>query len=294
MPKSKKRFTIDAPMAPLWLMYPDYPEACTGWRMGNGEGYKYTFNDWFDSLSKENQQHYQDLFPAPKTWSFYYSGEDESILDEEESYFINTVRLWEKHGEMIYNKSKLIEQFNYGQKIKYVFFWKPGEDDNSEACLGQWQPSIFNEGADEYTCAEQYMMAEKAVLFDDWEMQEKIIEAATPKAMKDFGQQVRNFDQKIWDKAKYAIVLNGNYLKFTQNEVMMKYLLSTGDRVLVEASPMDIIWGIGHKKDNDKASNPNLWRGQNLLGFALMEVRDEIRRVYKNYDLINWKDLAKL
>lgn len=73
----------------------------------------------------------------------------------------------------------------------------------------------------------------------------------------------------------------------------MDYLLSTGNRVLAEASPMDTIWGIGLGNENEKAQNPNTWRGQNLLGFALMEVRDEIKTVYKNYDKIAWEKLHK-
>ncbi|MDR1069178.1 MAG: NADAR family protein, partial [Gracilibacteraceae bacterium] len=92
---------------------------------------------------------------------------------------------------------------------------------------------------------------------------------------------------------KYSIVLSGNYYKFSQNKEMREYLLSTGNRVLVEASPMDTIWGIGFGKDNEKAYDPNAWRGKNLLGFALMEVRDEIRNVYKNYDKINWENVKK-
>jgi ribA/ribD-fused uncharacterized protein len=69
---------------------------------------------------------------------------------------------------------------------------------------------------------------------------------------------------------------------------MLDYLMSTGNKILVEASPLDTIWGIGLGRENTKANNPNTWRGKNLLGFALMEVRDEIRNVYKNYDKINW------
>ena len=93
-------------------------------------------------------------------------------------------------------------------------------------------------------------------------------------------------NDEVWDKAKYSIVLNGNYYKFTQNKEMMDFLLSTGDKILVEASPMDTIWGIGLSKDNEKAQNIAAWRGKNLLGFALMEVRDEIRKLYQNVHLL--------
>ena len=104
--------------------------------------------------------------------------------------------------------------------------------------------------------------------------------------MKALGRKVRNFDPQVWDKVKYSIVLNGNYYKFTQNKEMMDFLLSTGDKILVEASPLDTIWGIGLDKDNEKAHNIASWRGKNLLGFALMEVRDEIRKLYQNVQLL--------
>jgi hypothetical protein len=129
-------------------------------------------------------------------------------------------------------------------------------------------------------------MAEKARLFGDEEMREEIMNTSDPKLMKALGRKVRNFDPEVWDKVKYSIVLNGNYYKFTQNKEMMDFLLSTGDKILVEASPMDAIWGIGFGKENEKAYNIASWRGQNLLGFALMEVRDEIRKVYQNVHLL--------
>ena len=79
-----------------------------------------------------------------------------------------------------------------------------------------------------------------------------------------------------------VVLLNGNFLKFTQNPALREYLLSTGDNILVEASPLDAVWGIRMGKTNEHAQDPLKWKGQNLLGFALMEVRDEIRRVWKN------------
>lgn len=111
------------------------------------------------------------------------------------------------------------------------------------------------------------------------------------KQMKALGRQVRGFDERLWDEVGYSIVLSGNYYKFTQNPAMMRFLLATGDKILVEASPLDKIWGIGLGRQSENTSRPSAWRGQNLLGFALMEVRDELRRLYKNYDLIDKKFL---
>ena len=130
------------------------------------------------------------------------------------------------------------------------------------------------------------MMVAKARIFKDEEVKKEIMNTSDPTLMKALGRKVRNFDPQVWDKAKYSIVLNGNYYKFTQNKEMMDFLLSTGDKILVEASPMDTIWGIGFGKENEKVKNVAMWRGQNLLGFALMEVRDEIRKVYQNVHLL--------
>lgn len=108
-----------------------------------------------------------------------------------------------------------------------------------------------------------------------------------PKEIKVLGRQVKNFDENIWKKNRYSIILNGNYAKFMQNEDLRLFLISTKDSILVEASPYDKIWGIGMSSNNENIENPLLWRGLNLLGFALMEVRDELIRVCQNYNKLN-------
>ncbi|MDE7223729.1 MAG: NADAR family protein, partial [Acetatifactor sp.] len=133
-----------------------------------------------------------------------------------------------------------------------------------------------------------FMMAQKAELFGDEEIRKQILESQTPDHIKALGRKVRGFDQELWDKVKYAIVLNGNWCKFSQNRRLQSFLLSTGDSVLVEASPYDTIWGIGLSADSPDAQKPQSWCGQNLLGFALMEVRDELRRVTQNEGLCDW------
>ena len=120
------------------------------------------------------------------------------------------------------------------------------------------------------------MMAEKARVFNDIEIRKEILLVAHPHDAKKLGRKVKNFDPSIWDQHKFDIVVEGNYHKFSQHENLQEFLLNTNKRVLVEASPRDRIWGIGMSEKNEKANNPNLWRGQNLLGFALMEVRDRL------------------
>lgn len=146
----------------------------------------------------------------------------------------------------------------------------------TETCLSQWYPCQFEVEGVTYTSAEQYMMAEKAKLFGDEEIRAEILNTDDPRMCKALGRKVKNFDKAVWDKEKEHIVRKGNTKKFLQNSALRNFLLSTGDKVLVEASPTDRVWGIGMGKNNPDALDPQKWRGQNLLGFALMNVRDFI------------------
>ena len=135
---------------------------------------------------------------------------------------------------------------------------------------------------------EQFMMEQKAQLFGDEKIRQQILESKQQNEIKKLGRKVQNFNQSLWDQVKYLIVLNGNWYKFSQNKHLKNFLLSTGDAVLVEASPYDAVWGIQLSADAPDASNPMNWQGENLLGFALMEVRDELRRVTQNESLCDW------
>ncbi|WP_234402218.1 NADAR family protein [Campylobacter concisus] len=134
-------------------------------------------------------------------------------------------------------------------------------------------------------------LAKKAECFGDKEALEEILSAKDPVQMKALGRQVRGFDAKVWDEIKFGVVLNASYLKFSQNAPLRDFLLSTGSKVLVEASPVDKIWGIGLAASDENAQNPMKWRWQSLLGFALMMVRDEIVKVYKNVHLCDAREL---
>lgn len=178
---------------------------------------------------------------------------------------------------MKYTRDKLIDSFNRKERIKYLFFWghKPSADGSmTKSCFSQWWDCKFSVEGVEYHTAEQYMMAQKAILFSDTEIRDKIMNASHPKQYKDLGRKIRGFDQDIWNDSCCGIVIKGNMAKFSQNEELMAFLLNTNNRVLVEASPYDRIWGIGLSADDRKCENPCLWNGSNLLGFCLMEVRD--------------------
>ena len=179
---------------------------------------------------------------------------------------------------MKYNIETIIDRFDSDNNLDFLFFW--GHTENKEyvtkACLSQWYESEFKVNEITYFTAEHYMMAEKAKLFNDVSIYNQILKTRKQGKIKELGRLIENFDQNIWDNHKYQIVVKGNYLKFSQNEKLKAFLLNTREKVLVEASPLDSIWGIGLSVDNENVNNPNFWEGSNLLGFALMEVRDQI------------------
>nr|GID90027.1 hypothetical protein Ade03nite_89510 [Actinoplanes derwentensis] len=163
-----------------------------------------------------------------------------------------------------------------GERVKYLYFWghQAGKDgDPGAGCLSQWFPSVFRVDGVEFATAEHYMMWRKAKLFGDEVMAGKILAAGHPHEAKKLGGRVAGFDQRIWDEHRMPIVVAGNLAKFSADPALRDYLTATGDRILVEASPMDRIWGIGLTRDDERAADPYRWRGLNLLGFALMEVR---------------------
>lgn len=160
----------------------------------------------------------------------------------------------------------------------YLFFWneKPEPDGPGRGCLSQWWPSVFTDDGRRYDTAEHYMMAHKAWLFGDTEVADKILASGHPRNAQKLGRQVRGYAQAVWEAERFAIVVRGNVLKFGQHPELLAYLRSTGDRVLVEASPKDRIWGIGLAGDDPRAADPATWRGLNLLGRALMEARAQL------------------
>jgi hypothetical protein len=151
-------------------------------------------------------------------------------------------------------------------------------------CLSQWFPAPFVVEGALYPTAEHYMMAGKAALFGDEAARERILAAAQPGAAKKLGRTIQNFDEETWAQHRFEIVVQGNYHKFGQNPRLRDFLLATAGRVLVEASPLDRIWGIGLGRTNPAAQNPEAWPGLNLLGFALMQVRGRLRRAASEVD----------
>lgn len=167
------------------------------------------------------------------------------------------------------------------EKAKFLFFWGHTKNHNEEVgnfCFSQWYESSFVIDNVVYLTTEHWMMAEKARLFKDEEVYQKIIKCNSPGEAKELGRQVKNFNEEQWKKYRYEIVKIGNIHKFTQNKKIGEYLLNTNTRVLVEASPVDTIWGIGLTKESELSKDVYSWRGLNLLGFVLMETRDYLNK----------------
>lgn len=157
--------------------------------------------------------------------------------------------------------------------------------------FSQWEPSIFVMDGVEYNCCEQYMMAEKARLFGDEGTLDEILEAEDPGRQKALGRQVSNFDIDIWQEEEdngqphcWNIVWRGNMAKFSQNPHLLKRLLKTKGTTLVEASPYDLIWGIGLKASDSRAHNRENWPGKNWLGEVVTAVREFLAADPSKYD----------
>ena len=181
----------------------------------------------------------------------------------------------------MYNVEKIREILSERPATPIIYFYGhyPHPGRITETCLSQWFNCKFVVDGQEYHTAEQYMMMQKARLFGDDEIFNAIFFANSPREYKALGRKIKNFDDKVWNEHKYDIVVSGNKAKFSQNIDLKNYLLSTGDAILVEASPYDRIWGIGIDKETAKAGSIDDWKGQNLLGCALMDVRDYLKEI---------------
>lgn len=152
---------------------------------------------------------------------------------------------------------------------QFTYFW--------HGPFSQWARSAFTVDGVEYTCAEQYMMHQKALIFGDTEKAQEIMDAGfNPKKHKELGRQVRGFMKDKWDKVAKDVVYIGTHNKFTQNPDLLEQLKATKGTTLVEASPFDRIWGIGLAENDPRAKQRATWLGTNWLGEILTEVRIDI------------------
>lgn len=162
-----------------------------------------------------------------------------------------------------------MNKYNFTTKDNYILFWR--------GHFSNWYPAKFNLDGRQFNCSEQYMMYMKAVTFKNIEIAEKIMKTTDPKAQKALGKQISNFSEETWDKVKEQIVYYGCLAKYLQNSDLTKDILNTDNKILVEASPYDSIWGIGMAENDPLVTDETKWKGQNLLGKVLMRVREALK-----------------
>lgn len=167
-----------------------------------------------------------------------------------------------------YNLNWLLHRIEKGDKVDYVLFWghtNKGNETLGKFIFSQWYPSPFTVEGVTYKTAEHWMMAAKARLFHDHQILPQIIQAGTPKEAKALGRQVKGFIPAVWDERCCQIVVAGNKHKFSRNDNFKDFLLSTGDKIIVEASPVDAIWGNGLPQDHEKHKTPKVGWGKTDL-----------------------------
>lgn len=155
---------------------------------------------------------------------------------------------------------------------KFVFFWS--------GPFSQFAAAPFDVEGVSYPTAEHFMMRQKALLFGDAAAARDIMAARKPEAAKALGRRVRGFDGAVWDARKVAIVTAGSEAKYSQNRGLRRKLFQTLGATLVEASPLDAIWGIGLSADDPRARDRAHWLGENLLGRILTDVRDRLAEAH--------------
>ena len=182
---------------------------------------------------------------------------------------------------MRYNVEIIKEMVRKNPTTEIIYFWghTPNPKKMTKSCFSQWYDVYFEVDGIQYHTTEQYMMASKARLFGDEDTLKEIMNATNPSEYKKLGRKVKGFEPTLWDEKKLDIVVEGNKAKFGQNPELKEYLLSTDDAILVEASPYDNIWGIALDRDTAINGKVEDWKGENLLGCALMEVRDYLRNM---------------
>lgn len=155
---------------------------------------------------------------------------------------------------------------------KYCFFWS--------GPFSQWYKAPMQINGMTFNCCEQWMMYNKAIMFGDMETANAIMANSNPREQKMLGRQVKGFNDDIWMQTAFDIVVQGNMAKFSQNPDLLAYMIETKDLEIVEASPYDTRWGIGMYETDEGIEDPANWRGENLLGKAIMVARERLLQQY--------------
>ncbi|WP_286081531.1 NADAR family protein [Parablautia intestinalis] len=155
-----------------------------------------------------------------------------------------------------------------------ICFHNPDEE---YGYLSTWYPSCFKTDGIVFSYMEQFMMYHKAICFYDNNIAVKILETNDTARIKDLGRRVSGYDENHWNGVRQLVVYEGLLAKFSQNMKLKEQLKATGNAVLAECAVKDRIWGIGLSMNDQDRLDRAKWKGQNLLGYALMMVRDRLR-----------------
>ncbi len=156
-----------------------------------------------------------------------------------------------------------------------ILFWKPT---GVNGWMSNWSAHPFKENGITFSTAEHWLMYQKAMTMGDARSAELILEARTPSGAKELGRDVKPWDEAKWRAVRFGIMCFGLKLKLEQNPTLLPLLAQTENRIIAEATPYDLTWGIGYSKDHPAALDPSKWRGASLLGMAWMCVRADFLR----------------
>lgn len=160
------------------------------------------------------------------------------------------------------------------REMNFIFFHKPNEENGY---LSNWYLSDFVVNNIHFSSMEQYMMYQKAICFKDTNTAENILKISDVSQIKALGRLVKNYDDNHWNGVRQIVVYEGLLAKFSQNDELKNQLKATKDAILAECAVQDRIWGIGLSIKDENRFDRTKWKGQNLLGYALMKVRDKIK-----------------
>lgn len=277
-------------MEPPWIAFPSYGRYSLGWRMGAGESYLMAFFKWRSQLSDEDKRVYESLFPPPITMYDYWTpgdGEDLSSAAEFARSNLFTYR-WELSGSTKYSKKWLEEKVKSNDDLKFKFYQNSFKPKHKQyELLSTWCPVKFPASCayEEETMhsVEEYLLYCKALI----SRRKGLIKAVSFNMgyrddLLKIKPKVDEFQSKTWDKMYPGMLALANYFKFAYDDFLREVLLSTGDDILV---CLDKDLKLGCKIQVDKENGKAILIGENLLGFAIMNARDEIRKIYGNIEL---------
>ncbi|MBB1509960.1 NADAR family protein [Tessaracoccus sp. MC1756] len=175
-----------------------------------------------------------------------------------------------------YSVSELRTAFAAGAGLDLLLFHghvpeHPGQVDNG--CLSEHYPAPFESDGELFRTVEHYIAWRKATLFGDKHSAQRVLRAEAPTTARAIGRTVRPFNDEVWKSHRFDVAVAANVAKFAADPQLADHLRSTGRSVLVNASPIDRVWGIGLSADDPAAQDPTRWPGLNIQGFALMEAR---------------------